>query len=85
MICSSENRDRFIVQSLRSGRTLTPRGGKSQGQVTVAKLSPQAQDCTQDPDWQAAHARLVAYLNDTTRPGFHVGTITEDDLYGDDP
>jgi DNA-binding HxlR family transcriptional regulator len=34
MICSSENRDRFIVQSLRSGRTLTPRGGKSQGQVT---------------------------------------------------
>src|SRR5580693_4255608 len=37
MICSSVNRARFICPSLFQGRTLNPRGGKSQWQVSSCK------------------------------------------------
>src|SRR6202020_1748031 len=43
MICSSVNRARFICPSLFQGRTLNPRGGKSQWQVTVGQRSLSAQ------------------------------------------
>src|SRR5690606_7199310 len=36
MICSSENRFRFICPSFNQGRTLTPGGGKTQWQVIAA-------------------------------------------------
>jgi hypothetical protein len=37
MICSSVNRARFISPSFK-GRTLNPRGGKSQWQVSLPKV-----------------------------------------------
>src|SRR5580692_7795619 len=37
MICSSVNRARFICPSLFQGRTLNPRGGKSQWQVNLSE------------------------------------------------
>ena len=50
----------------------------------VAKISPQSSDRSSDPEWQFAYEALKQSLSTTRVTGFRIGTITEDDLYGDD-
>jgi prevent-host-death family protein len=51
----------------------------------VAKITPQAADRTSDPEWRKAYAALRNSLRAKPATGYRVGTITEDDKYGDDP
>lgn len=50
----------------------------------VARITPQAADRTSDPEWQSAFAALKKSLQSKRATGYRVGTISEDDLYGDD-
>lgn len=52
--------------------------------VPVAKIAPQTADRTQDPEWRSAFAALKKSLKSKPATGFRVGTITEEDKYGDD-
>ena len=51
----------------------------------VAKISPQSSDRSSDPAWQSAFEALKHSLSTKRVTGFRVGTITEDDKYGNDP
>lgn len=48
----------------------------------VAKVAPQEQARGRDPEWRAAHRRLVKRLRSKPVRGYRVGNITEDDKYG---
>jgi prevent-host-death family protein len=50
----------------------------------VAKILPHQQDRADDPEWRARFAALEESLRSKRGLGLHVGTITEDDKYGDD-
>jgi antitoxin (DNA-binding transcriptional repressor) of toxin-antitoxin stability system len=50
---------------------------------TVAELRPRGDDARLDPEWRAAHRRLVDVLGSWPDRGARVGAITEDDKYGD--
>ena len=50
----------------------------------VARITPQTADRMSDPEWQSAFAALKKSLRSKRATGYRVGTITEDDLYGDD-
>jgi len=50
----------------------------------VAKITPQSGDRTNDPEWRANFAALKKSLRSKRGSGLRVGTITEDDKYGDD-
>ncbi|HXW26417.1 MAG TPA: type II toxin-antitoxin system prevent-host-death family antitoxin [Xanthobacteraceae bacterium] len=49
----------------------------------VARIAPQTADRTSDPEWRSAFAKLKRRLRSKRATGFRVGTITEDDKYGD--
>lgn len=51
----------------------------------VAKISPQSADRSRDPEWLSAYEALKLSLSTKRATGFRVGTISEEDLYGDDP
>lgn len=53
--------------------------------VTVAELRPQFGDKRDDPAWQAAYAELLELMRQTPETGFRVGTLTEEEKYGDAP
>ena len=50
----------------------------------VAKITPQSADRSSDPEWRAAVAALEKSLRSKPATGYRVGTVTEDDKYGDD-
>jgi prevent-host-death family protein len=50
----------------------------------VAKISPQAADRGSDPEWRSAFAALEKSLRPKRATGYRVGSIAEDDRYGDD-
>ena len=50
----------------------------------VARITPHPQDRTDDPEWRANFAALQESLRSKRRSGRRVGTISEDDKYGDD-
>ena len=50
----------------------------------VAKISPQAADRGSDPEWRSAFATLEKSLRSKRATGYRVGSIAEDDRYGDD-
>lgn len=52
--------------------------------TAVAKISPQTADRASDPEWRSAFAALEKSLRSKRATGYRVGTITEDDKYGDD-
>jgi prevent-host-death family protein len=49
----------------------------------VARIAPQAADRTNDPEWRSTFALLKKNLRAKRASGYRVGTITEDDKYGD--
>ena len=68
------------------------RGEIANGRVTmarknrkpVAKITPQTADRTSDPKSRSAFAALRKSLRAKRATGYRVGTISEDDKYGDD-
>ena len=50
----------------------------------VARIAPQAADRTSDPEWQSTFKALKKSLRAKRPRGCRVGTITEDDKYGND-
>jgi prevent-host-death family protein len=52
--------------------------------MPVARISPQAADRTNDIKWRSAFAALKKSLRSKRATGYRVGTISEDDVYGDD-
>ena len=52
--------------------------------IAVAKITPQPADRARDPEWRSAFAALKKSLQSKRGTGHRVGTITEDDKYGDD-
>ena len=50
----------------------------------VAKITPQSRDRAADPEWRANFLALSESLRRKRRSGLRVGTIGEDDRYGDD-
>jgi len=50
----------------------------------VAKITPQSEDRTSDPEWRASFAALKKSLRSKRGSSNRVGTITEDDKYGND-
>jgi prevent-host-death family protein len=52
--------------------------------IPVAKIMPQAADRGSDPEWRSAFAALEKSLRSKHATGYRVGSITEDDRYGDD-
>ena len=50
--------------------------------VAVAKVSPQSVGHGKGPEWQKSYNQMVERLRGKKPTGLHVGTISEDDLYG---
>ena len=50
----------------------------------VARITPQLKDRADDPEWQEKFAALTESLRAKSATGRRVGTIGEDDTYGDD-
>jgi prevent-host-death family protein len=70
-----------ILAEVETGETiLITKNGR-----TVAELRPHPDDPRMDPEWQAAHHRLVERLRSWPDRGYRVGAISEDDKYGDAP
>jgi prevent-host-death family protein len=69
-----------VIAAAESGETIiiTKNG------TPVAKITPQSTDRTSDPEWRSAFAALKKSLRSKRATGYRVGTITEDDKYGDD-
>jgi hypothetical protein len=49
----------------------------------MARIAPQSADRTSDPEWRSAFAALKESLRSKPATGYRVGTITEDDKYGE--
>jgi prevent-host-death family protein len=49
----------------------------------VARITPQAVDRTNDPEWRSAFVALKKSLRSKPATGYRVGTIAEDDKYGE--
>jgi len=70
-----------VISAAEGGETIViTKNGKP-----VAKITPQTADRTADPEWRAAYAALRKSLRAKPATGYRVGTITEEDKYGDDP
>lgn len=70
-----------VISAAESGETIViTKNGKP-----VAKITPQTADRTSDPEWRTAFAELRKSLRAKRATGYRVGTIAEDDKYGDDP
>jgi hypothetical protein len=50
----------------------------------ITKVTPQSDDRGSDPEWRASFAALKKSLRSRRVSSFRVGTVTEDDKYGDD-
>jgi prevent-host-death family protein len=50
----------------------------------VAKVTPQTADRTHDPEWRSSFAALENSLRSKQAAGYRVGSIAEEEKYGDD-
>ena len=76
---ANQNFSQVISAAERGETIVVTKNGKP-----VAKITPHAADQTDDPEWRAAFAALRKSLRAKQATGYRVGTITEDDKYGDD-
>ena len=68
-----------ILREAEAGETVViTKNGKS-----VAELRPRTHDPRDDPEWREAYAAMMALMEATPATGYRVGTITQDDKYGD--
>jgi prevent-host-death family protein len=68
-----------VIAAAESGETIVI----TKNGTPVAKITPQPADRTDDPEWRAAFAALRKSLRSKRATGYRVGTIAEDDKYGD--
>jgi prevent-host-death family protein len=76
---ANQNFSQVIAAAERGETIVVTKNGKP-----VAKITPQPEDRTKDPEWKANFAALKKSLRSKRDSGYRVGTITEDDIYGDD-
>jgi prevent-host-death family protein len=69
---ANQNFSRLIAEVEKGETVIITKNGR-----TVAKVVPQP-----DPEWRAAHERLMAFLRSRPDDGYRVGRITEEDKYG---
>jgi hypothetical protein len=48
------------------------------------EITPQLEDRASDPEWRVSFAALKKSLRSKRASGFRVGTVSDDDKYGDD-
>ena len=77
---ANQNFSQVIAAAERGETIVVTKNGRP-----VAKITPQPQDRTDDPEWRANFAPLQESLRSKLGSGRRVGTIGEDDKYGDDP
>ena len=75
---ASRNFSQVIAAAERGETIIITKNG-----TPVAKITPQAADWTSDPEWRSAFAVVEKSLRAKRATGYRVGTITEDDKYGD--
>ncbi len=76
---ANQNFSKLIAAAERGETIVITKNG-----TPVAKIVPQTADLSSDPEWRKAFEALEASLRSKRATGFRVGTITEDDKYGDD-
>ena len=77
---ANQNFSQVIAAAERGETIVVTKNGRP-----VAKISPQSEDRASDPEWRASFAALEKSLRSKRGSGHRVGTIAEDDKYGDDP
>ncbi len=76
---ANQNFSQVIAAAERGETIIVTKNGKP-----VAKITPQPGDRTSDPEWRASFAALKKSLRSKRGSSNRVGTITEDDKYGND-
>ena len=76
---ANQNFSQVIAAAERGETIVVTKNGRP-----VARISPQPQDRADDPEWRKSFAALEESLRSKRGSGLYVGTITEDDKYGDD-
>ncbi len=76
---ANQNFSQVIAAAERGETIVVTKNGKP-----VAKITAQSQDRAGDPEWRASFAALKESLGSKRGSGRLVGTIAEDDKYGDD-
>ena len=76
---ANQNFSQVIAAAERGETTVVTKNGRP-----VAKITPQSADRANDPEWRANFAALKKSLRSKQGSGFRLGTITEDDKYGND-
>ena len=76
---ANQNFSQVIAAAERGETIVVTKNGRP-----VARITPQAEDRSSDPEWRASFVALEKSLHSKRGSGRRVGVITEDDLYGDD-
>ena len=76
---ANQNFSQVIAAAERGETIVVTKNGRP-----VAKIIPQPEGRESDPEWRAGFAALEKSLRAKRGSGRRVGTITEDDKYGDD-
>jgi prevent-host-death family protein len=76
---ANQNFSQVIAAAERGETIIVTKNGRP-----VAKITPQSEDRASDPEWRAGFAALKKSLRSKRATGYSVGTITEDEKYGDD-
>ena len=74
---ANQNFSRLIAEVEKGETVIITKNGRA-----VAKVAPQPEDRRDDPEWHAAHERLMTFLRSRPDDGYRVGRITEEDKYG---
>jgi len=75
---ANQNFSQVIAAAERGETIIVTKNGRP-----VAKITPQPEDRTSDPEWQSHFAALKKSLRSKRRPDYRVGSISEDDKYDD--
>jgi prevent-host-death family protein len=77
---ANQNFSQVIAAAERGETIVVTKNGRP-----VAKIVPQSHDHGRDPDWLASFAALEESLRSKRGSSRLVGTVAEDDKYGEDP
>ena len=76
---ASQNFSQVITAAERGETIVITKNG-----TPIARITPQPADRTNHAEWRAAFATLNESLRSKRASGYRLGTITEEDKYGDD-
>lgn len=74
---ANQNFSQVIAAAERGETIVVTKNGRP-----VAKITPQSEDRTADPEWRTNFAALRESLRSKRGSDYRVGTIAEDDKYG---